>query len=89
MTPNLLNVSNQNNTPLIISLKNYVLRRIIEIINHKMTATITWNNIFNRCRISDASKKVKHDARETILKSFEPTKKFTDAKRSYDISFTY
>ena len=97
----LLNVPNQNNTPLVIALKNYVMRRIVEIIAHKMTTTITWDNIFSRCRISDASKKVKQDAREAILKlfqhllnlgfikSFEHAKKFADAKRSYGISFSY
>lgn len=97
----LLNVPYQNNTPLVISLKNYVIRRIVEIIAHKMTATITWDNVFNRCRISDASKKVKQAAREAItklfhhllnqgfIKSLEPAKKFADSKRSYGISFTY
>lgn len=95
----LLNVPNQNKTLLVIFLKNYVLRRIIEIITHKMAATITWDNIFRRCRISDASQKVKH--RDYIFKlfqrllttdfitSFEPAKKFPDAKRSYGISFFY
>ncbi len=96
---NLLNVPNQNNTPLVISLKNYVMRRIVEIFAHKMTKTITWDNVFRRCRIIDASDKIKHDARDTILKlfahlqhqgfikSFEPAKKSPDAKRSYGISF--
>lgn len=97
----LLNVPNQNNTPLVISLKNYVLRRVIEIMAHKMTATITWDNVFNRCRISDANRDIKSDARNSIIKlfqhllsqgfikSFEHAKKFPEAKRSYGISFTY
>lgn len=95
----LLNVPNQNNTPLVISLKNYVMRRIVEIFAHKMTKTITWDNVFRRCRISDASDKIKHDARDAInklfahlqhqgfIKSFEPAKKFSAAKNSYGISF--
>lgn len=33
----LLDVPNQNNTPLVIELKNYILRRIVEIKKHKMT----------------------------------------------------
>ena len=97
----LLNVPNQNNTPLVISLKNYVMRRIVEIINHKMTPTITWDNVFQRCRIVDASRDIKSDARKNIIKlfesllkedfikSFEPAKKFPAAKNSYGISFTF
>ena len=96
----LLNVPNQNNTPLVISLKNYVMRRICEIKLHKMTPTITWDNVFRHCRIADASDKIKHNARDTInklcenllkegfIKSFEPAKKFSAAKLSYGISFT-
>ena len=98
---NLLNVPNQNNTPLVISLKNYVMRRIVEIIAHKMTPTITWDNVFRRCRIVDASRDIKSDVckniiklfesllKEDFIKSFEPAKKFSDAKRSYGISFTF
>lgn len=97
----LLNVPNQNNTPLVISLKNYVMRRIVEIFDHKMSKTITWDNVFRRCRIVDASNKIKHDARDTInklfehlqnqgfIKSFEPAKKSPDFKRSYGISFIF
>ena len=98
----LLNVPNQNNTPLVISLKNYVMRRICEIKLHKNLArTITWDNVFHRCRISDADKKVKQDARNTVIKlfenllnkgfikSFNSAKKFSDSKRSYGISFTF
>ena len=96
----LLNVPNQNNTPLVISLKNYVMRRIVEIFAHKMSPTITWDNVFQRCRIIDANQKVKHDARDAINKlfenilkegfitSFEPAKKFSAAKHSYGIFFT-
>ena len=37
-----LNAPNQNNTPLVISLKKYVMRRILEIkLNKQLTPTIT------------------------------------------------
>ena len=98
----LLNVPNQNNTLLVISLKNYVMRRICEIKLHKNLArTLTWDNIFHKCRISDANDKTKHDARATVIKLFENllnkgfiksftlAKKFPDSKRSYGISFTF
>lgn len=98
----LLNVSNQNNTPLVISLKTYVLRRVAEIKAHKQLApTITWDNVFQHCKISNASQKIKHDARETInklfenlqnqdfIKSFKLAKKTPQAKFSYGISFTF
>lgn len=100
--PHLLNVPNQNNTPLVISLKTYVLRRVAEIKAHKQLApTITWDNVFQRCKISNASRKVKQDARDSILKlfenlqnqdfikSFKLAKKTPQAKFSYGISFTF
>ena len=67
----LLNVLNQNNTPRIISIKKYVLRRICEIKLHKMTPTITFDDVFKKCRLLDCSRKVKMDARISITKLFE------------------
>lgn len=94
--PSLLNVPNQNNTPLVISLKTYVLRRVAEIKVHKqLKPTITWDNVFTRCRIKDSSRKVKQDARETILKLFENLQKlnfiktFNLAKKSPESKFSY
>lgn len=67
----LLDVPNQNNTPLVITLKNYVLVRICEIKLHKMTPTLTFDDIFKKCRIDDAPKKTKFDARNTLQKFFQ------------------
>lgn len=66
----LLDVPGQNNTPLVIVLKNYVMRRIAEIKLHNMTPTLTFADIFKRARISDANKHVKFDARNTVEKFF-------------------
>lgn len=70
-----LNVPNQNNTPRIISLKKYVMRRICEIKLHKnLTPTITFDDVFSRCRISNCPRNVKMDARNAIVKLCEHLK---------------
>lgn len=70
----LLDVPNQNNSPTIIAAKNYVMRRIQEIKLHKMTPTITFADIFKKCRIENADNKVKQRVRENIIKLFEHLK---------------
>ena len=68
---NLLDVPNQNNTPLIIALKSYIMRRICEIKLHKnLTPTITFDDVFKRCGIADANQRKKFYARDVILKLF-------------------
>ena len=68
---NLLNVPNQQNTPMNITLKNYVCRRVHEVKLHKLTATLTFEDIFRKTRISDASRKTKMDARAVVATFFE------------------
>lgn len=94
----LLNVPNQNNTPLVIALKNYVITRVIEIKLHKMTPTLTFNDIFTTCRIENAAKSTKSHAREYVLKFFEhlqnkgEIKAFEITKKKnqfYSVTFTY
>ena len=66
----LLDVPNQNNTPLVIAIKNYVMLRLAEIKKHKMTPTITLDDIFTKCRIDTAGKKynVKKEVKNVIDK---------------------
>lgn len=83
----LLNIPRQNNTPLVIIIKSYVIRRVLEIIAHNMTPTITFADVFKHCELSDANRFQQRDARKIILdvmkhlqsdgiiKSFEFTKK--------------
>ena len=83
----LLNIPKQNNTPLVITIKSYVIRRVLEIIAHNMTPTITFADVFKHCELSDANRFQQRDARKIILdimkhlqsngiiKSFETTKK--------------
>ena len=94
----LLDVPNQNNTPLVITIKNYVILRIMEIIKHKMTPTITLADIFKKARITDKPNYLKQRAREyvdeflkhlqekSVIKSFQWTKK---GNKFYGVSFTF
>ena len=66
----LLDVPNQNNTPLVITIKNYVILRIFEIKLHKMTPTITLADIFKKARIEKSYEKTRQ-AKETISKFLE------------------
>ena len=70
----LLDVPNQNNTPRIISLKKYVMRRICEIKLHKMTPTITFDDVFQKCRMTNSLRSVKQDARNAIVNLFQHLK---------------
>lgn len=68
----LLDIPNQNNTPLVIMLKNYVLRRVFEIIAHKMTPTLTFADIFKKCKIPESARReAKYDARKIVETVFE------------------
>lgn len=96
----LLDVSNQNNTPLVISIKNYVMLRVMEIINHKMTPTITLADIFKKCRIDGTGKKynmtrevknvidkfLEHLQSKGVIKSFNWKKQGT---KIHGVEFTF
>ena len=80
----LLDVPNQNNTPRIITVKNYVMRRLCEIKLHKMTPTITFDDVFKKCRMEDTSRDVKLDARNAVIKLFEHLQN-KDFIKSFDL----
>ena len=94
----LRDITNQNNTPLVIMIKSYLIRRVLEIILHNMTPTITFNDLFKHCELTDANKWQKQDARkivlsimenlktEGVIKSFEFTKKDSSY---YSVSITF
>lgn len=73
-TAALLDLPNQNNTPLVIRIKSYVTRRVHEIIKHKMTPTITFEDVFEKCRFDDVTKKQRQDARKIIFDVMEKLK---------------
>lgn len=94
----LRDIINQNNTPLVIMIKSYVIRRVFEIIAHNMTPTITFDDLFKHCELSNPSRWQKQDARkivlsvmnnlqsEGVIKSFEMIKK-GDSYYSVNITF--
>ena len=94
----LRDITNQNNTPLVIMIKSYVIRRVLEIILHNMTPSITFADVFKHCDLTDATRKQRQDARNIILgvmenlkskgviKSFEFTKK---GDIFYSVSITF
>ena len=81
-----------------IVVKNYVMQRIQEIKLHKMTPVITFDDIFQKCRLENSNRKKKLDARNAImefleyLKSQSEIKNFELTKRGnsfYSIKFSY
>ena len=95
-----LDIPNQNNTRLVTMLKNCSLRRVEEIKKHskQLKPILTLDDIFKKCRIADASKSTKQDARITldkffahlqtkgVIKSYEWAKK---GNKFYSIKFTF
>jgi hypothetical protein len=94
----LRDITNQNNTPLVIMIKSYVIRRVLEIILHNMTPSITFADVFKHCDLPNATRKQRQDARKIVLelmenlkskgiiKSFEFTKK---GETFYSITITF
>ena len=94
----LLDVPNQNNTPMNIAIKNYAMNRIQEIKLHKLNPILTFEDIFKKCHIDNASRDKKADARNNLVKFFENLKVKTEIKSFeltkkgnsfYSIKFTY
>ena len=67
----LVDLPNSNNTPLNTDIKNYEIRRIIEIIQHHMTPILRFDDVFKKLGINDKSRKTKMDARQTIIDLLE------------------
>ena len=96
----LLDVPNMNNTPLIITIKKYVMRRICEIKLHKqLIPTITFEDVFTKCRVETTTdRKEIMRRRNYIIRFFEHLKTYnfiTDfelVKRGqafYGVKFSY
>ena len=96
----ILNIPRQNNTPLHIELKHYIMRRVMEIIAHpkEMTPSITFADVFEKCGLENASPSKKWRIRKFIesfiahllkcgvLTSYQVNKKDNNL---YSISFTF
>lgn len=63
-----LAISGQNNTPQVITLKNYLLRRIKLIESGRFSnKSLLFRTIYENCSLADAGKWEKQDARKTIM----------------------
>lgn len=94
----LRDVTNQNNTPLVIMIKSYLIRRTLEIVLHNMTPTITFDDLLKHCELSNATRRQKQEVRKTtlsvmenlkaegVIKSFEFTKK---GDTFYSVTITF
>ena len=95
----LLDASDIKNTPMNIILKNYVMCRVTEIKLHRnLKPILTFEDIFRKARITDASRDTKMNARNVVekffehlkannlIKSFELTKK---GNAFYSVKFVY
>ena len=98
--PTLLNVANMNNSRMNIGVKFCTLRRTLESIAHpkQMVPIITFDYVLEQCRLANASRDKKWDARNIMIKLFEHfqaknlIKTFQVNKngaRPYSISFTF
>lgn len=94
----LRNITNQNNNPLVIMIKSYLIRRVLEIILHNLTPTITLADIFKHCNLTDADRFQQRNARKIILDIIESLKskgvikffEFTKKDGSYySVSITF
>ena len=69
----LLDMPNQNNSPMLITVKHYVIHRVMEIKAHakQMTPTITFADVFQKCRLENIDRKTKQRVRKFIETFFE------------------
>ena len=94
----LLDVPHQQNTPMNITVKNYVMSRVQEIKLHKLNPIITFADVFQKCRIEDSDNKKKLRVRETaveFMNHLKSKKEITDFEVTkqrnsfYSIKFSY
>ena len=72
----LLDIPRQQNTPLNIMVKFYVIRRVLESIAHnkQMALTVTFEDVFKKCRLENAHAEIKRRIREFMVVIFEHLK---------------
>ena len=71
----LRDVPNQNNTPLVIMLKSYIIRRVLEIKLHsQLTPAITFDDILSHCELPNANRWQKQDVRKIAIGVLENLK---------------
>ena len=70
----LLDIPKQQNTPRNITAKNYVLCRILEIKLHRLTPSITFADVFQKCQIENADNQIKRRVRDLVVAFMEHLK---------------
>ena len=66
----LIDVQSQQNFTNNISVRHYTIQRVQEIKLHKLNPILTFDDIFQKCNLSNASRKEKCFARKTIIEIF-------------------
>ena len=67
----LLDTANSHNSRAVISTKFYSLIRVVETLGiQKLTPTITFDDVFEKCHLSDATRKTKMFCRNSIVTLF-------------------
>lgn len=69
----LLNVPNMNNSRMNIAVKFYTLRRVLESKGHRkqMVPIITFDDVYEKCRLENANRMTKLRARDVMIELFE------------------
>lgn len=70
----LLDVPHQHNSVDIISVKNYVMQRVQEIIKHNLTPIIRFDDVFQKCRLEEVRNNKKLRLRKIIIDMLEHLK---------------
>ena len=63
----LLDVPKQRNVTATISVKHYIIQRVLEIKLHNMTSTIIFDDVFKKCNLADANRLKKSRVRSEII----------------------
>ena len=70
----LLDIPHQQNTRLNIIVKTFAFIRVFDIINHKLTPVITFDDFYQKCRIENVHCEVQRRARDSLLGVLEHLK---------------
>lgn len=69
--PRLLNISNQSGSSMNISVRHYIIQRVLEIILHKLIPVITFEDVFKKCGFIDANFKKKFQVIREVIEIFK------------------
>ncbi len=78
--PKLLNISKRIRSTRCISVRHYIIQRVMEIILHKMLPVITFEDIYQKCGLVDATAKTKYETIHEVIEIFDSLKTCGDIK---------